>query len=146
MKGGRAIDFGAASSPEDAIREVLRIRFAEVLERQAALSGEDDGEMHGFRLACKRLRYAIERFDEEHPELQAAAEVLSQMTDELGAAHDSVVLGERAKKAAANAVVARTRQERNRYVKRARRLWQHAFRYDSPFAALAEYAGYTWAA
>ena len=146
MKGGREIDFGNAASPEQAIRTVLRIRFAEVLERQAALGGDDDGEMHGFRLACKRLRYAIERFNEAHPELQPAAELLSQMTDELGASHDFVVLGERAKKAGADAVIFRTRQERNRYVKRARRLWRDAFRNDSPFAALAQYAGYTWAA
>jgi CHAD domain-containing protein len=146
MKGGRDIDFSAAATPEHAIREILRVRFAECLARQEVLHGEDDGEMHGFRLACKRLRFAIERFNEEHPELQPAAQVLSQMTDELGAAHDSVVLGERAKKAAADAVVFRTRQQRNRYVKRARRLWQNAFRYESPFAALAQYTGYTWAA
>jgi CHAD domain-containing protein len=146
MKGGRDIDFSAAATPEHAIREILRVRFAECLARQEALHGEDDGEMHGFRLACKRLRYAIERFSEEHPELQPSAELLSQMTDELGAAHDSVVLAERAEKTGADVVRFRTRQDRNRYVKRARRLWQTAFRQESPLAALAQYTGFTWQA
>lgn len=144
MKGGRAIDFSAVADSEDAIREILRLRFAELLERQAVLTGEDDEAMHAFRLACKRLRYAIERFPEEHPELQPAAELLSQMTDELGAAHDCVVLGGHAEKAQANIARFRTRQDRNRYVKQARRLWQHAFRRESPFAALAQFTGFSW--
>jgi hypothetical protein len=78
--------------------------------------------------------------------LQPSAELLAELTDELGAAHDSVVLGERAERTGAHVVRFHTRQDRNRYVKRARRLWQNAFREDSPFAALATYAGYTWQA
>lgn len=146
MKRGRDIAFDDVAVPEDAIRTILRIRFAECLASQTTLSSEDDEAMHGFRLACKRLRYAIERFAEEHPELQPAAEILSQMTDELGAAHDCVVLAQRAGKAQANVVRFRTRQDRNRCVKRARRLWQSAFSAQSPFAALAHYTGYTWEA
>lgn len=146
MKTGREIDLSGARNPEDAVRQILRIRFAECLARQVALAHENDDDMHAFRLACKRLRYAIERSKEEHPELQPAAELLSQMTDELGAAHDCVVLGERAEKAQARAAHFRTRQDRNRYVKRARRLWQQAFRDGSPFAQLAHFTGYTWEA
>jgi CHAD domain-containing protein len=144
MKSGRAIDFAGVTDSERAIRQILRLRFAEVLERQSSLYGQNDDEMHAFRLACKRLRYAIERFEEEHPELQPATEMLQQMTDELGAAHDSVVLGGQAEKAKANITRFRTRQDRNRYVKQARRLWQQAFHRDSPFAALAQYTGFSW--
>jgi CHAD domain-containing protein len=146
MKRGRDIAFDSVAAPEDAMRTVLRIRFAECLAAQAALFGDDDDAMHAFRLACKRLRYAIERFAEEHPELQPSAELLSQMTDQLGAAHDCVVLAERADKTGANIVRFRTRQDRNRYVKQARRLWMSAFGEQSPFAALAQYTGYTWEA
>jgi CHAD domain-containing protein len=144
MKGACEIDFAQAGEPEEAIRQILRVRFAECLTHQAALSGEDDEYMHEFRLACKRLRYAIERFSEEHPELEPAAQLLEQMTDELGAAHDSVVLHQRAEKAGADVVRFHTRQDRNRHVQRARRLWQSAFRAESPFATLAAYTGYTW--
>lgn len=146
MKDAHEIEFGGVAAPEEAIREILRIRFAECLAHQAALAGEDDDAMHAFRLACKRLRYAIERFAEEHPELQPSAELLSRMTDELGAAHDCVVLNERAEKTGADVVRFRTKQDRNRYVKRARRLWLSAFRNESPFAKLANYTGYTWEA
>ena len=142
----RTIEFDGVTTPEEAIREILRVRFAECLAQQTALAAEDDETMHGFRLACKRLRYGIERFAEEHPELQPAAQLLSQMTDELGAAHDCVVLNERADKSGASVVRFRTKQDRNRYVKRARRLWLAAFRNGSPFGELARYTGYTWEA
>jgi CHAD domain-containing protein len=144
LKNAREIDFGGAATPEDAIREILRIRFAECLSQQSTLASDDDDAIHGFRLACKRLRYAIERFTEQHPELKSAAELLEQMTDELGAAHDSFVLGEQAERTGADVVRFHTRQDRNRHVKRARRLWHAAFRKQSPFEALARYAGYTW--
>lgn len=144
MKAGREIDLGDLQTPEDAVRRLLRVRFAECLERQAALAGEDDEAMHAFRLACKRLRYAIERSVAQHPELEAAADVLSKMTDELGAAHDCVVLGRRAEQTGAHIVASRTRQDRDRFVKRARRLWRAAFAAGSPFAALAQFTGYTW--
>jgi CHAD domain-containing protein len=144
VKGALDIDFSKIAEPEDAIKHILRVRFAECLMQQAALDGEDDEQMHAFRLTCKRLRFAIERFTDAHSQLRPAAELLQQMTDELGAAHDSVVLHERAEKAGAGVVRFRTRQDRNRHVKRARRLWQNAFHTESPFAALAEYTGYTW--
>jgi CHAD domain-containing protein len=144
VKAGREIDLGALQTPGDAVRRLLRVRFAECLEHQAALAGEDDEAMHAFRLACKRLRYAIERSTGQHPELEAAAVVLSKMTDELGAAHDCVVLGRRAEQIGAPIVASRTRQDRDRFVKRARRLWRTAFAAGSPFAALAQFTGYTW--
>lgn len=144
MKRGRDIDYAGVETSEDAVRRLLRVRFAECLERQAALAGEDDDAMHAFRLACKRLRYAIERSTEAHPELKDTAELLSNITDELGAAHDCVVLGQRAEKCGAAIVALRTRHDRNRFVTRARRLWHRAFLRNSPFAALAAFTGYTW--
>jgi CHAD domain-containing protein len=123
---------------------LLRLRFAECLERQGALGGDDDEALHAFRLTCKRLRYAIERYPEDFPELQPAAECLAQMTDELGAAHDCVVLAELANKHGAQSIAWRARQDRNAAVKRAIKTWRQAFRQDSPFAPLATFTGFTW--
>lgn len=136
--------FDGAQNIEDAISLLLRVRFAECLELQPALFAEDDEAMHAFRLACKRLRFAIERFEEQLPELQPVAKFLSHMTDELGSAHDCIALGEHASKCEADIVALRARRDRDRYVAHARRVWRRAFKKNGTLSALANYAGFTW--
>lgn len=125
-------------------RHVVRVRFAECLQRQAALDGSDDERLHAFRLACKRLRFAIERLEPQPQGLEPAANVLSALTDELGCAHDCSELAAYAAKCEAPLAVPRLRADRDRCVIRARRLWRHGFLERGEFATLAEYAGFSW--
>jgi CHAD domain-containing protein len=144
MKEPREIAFSGIATAEDAVRQVLRLRFAECLEKQAALSGADDEAVHAFRLACKRLRYALERFDQTKTVLAASAELLAGITDELGAAHDCVVLAARAGKCGADLVAQRALADRDRYERRAARIWKRGFEENGAFAALAAYTGFHW--
>lgn len=144
MKAGRGVDFAGARTSDEAALLLLRIRFAECLSQSLALAGENDEAIHAFRLSCKRLRFAIERFAAQRPQLKAAADLLKQMTDELGRAHDCVVLAQRAANVGAALAAAHARRDRDRYVERARQEWRRAFGQDSPFALLAQATGYTW--
>lgn len=132
------------ASPEDAQRNIVRVRFAQALHQQSALDSHDDERVHAFRLACKRLRFALERLDPQAPGIERALLLLSRLTDELGWAHDCMQLAQIALDCAAPLVAVRAGRDRDRYVLRARRLWRHAFRSSGEFAALAQYAGFTW--
>lgn len=138
----RELTFAGVQTPQEAARFVLRIRFAEALERQGALAGDDNEAVHAFRLACKRLRYAIERF--ELPVLQPAADALKRLSDELGSAHDCIVLARRAAACAADLVAERALLDRDRCVRRAAKMWRENFTQAGAFAALAEYTGFSW--
>jgi CHAD domain-containing protein len=142
MKAARELFFESIGNEQDAVRFVLRVRFAEALEKQSALGEDDNDAVHAFRLACKRLRYAIERFDVQT--LQRAAEALKRVTDELGTAHDCVVLARRASDCGADVVARRALFDRNRYVRRGTKAWREAFAAGGAFSALAEYAGFHW--
>jgi CHAD domain-containing protein len=144
VKPAREIAFAGIDTPQEAARFVLRVRFAECLEKQDALAGDDNDAIHAFRLSCKRLRYAIERFN--LPELQPAAELLKRITDELGNAHDCVVLARRASDCAADAVASRALRDRARSVRRGTKVWRDGFAGGGAFAALAQYTGFKWSA
>lgn len=143
-KRGRTADLSSADSPQSAIRSLLRLRFAECLEQEHVLSGDDDEAIHAFRLACKRLRFAIERWPDELANLQPAAELLSGITDELGTAHDCVIIADRAQECNADIVVRMAQSDRRRYVARAIVRWRSGFRAQGAFAPLAEFAAYQW--
>ena len=144
MKDARELVYDDVQTPHDAVRCLLRVRFAECLTLQRALYGRDDEALHAFRLACKRLRYAVERFEDAMPELKGAAALLARMTDELGAAHDCVVLAERAHACGAHLVVARAQRDRDRYVRRSQRSWRRAFRNRGALAPLAARTNFGW--
>ena len=72
-------------------------RLADALARgarvdDAASTRRDKQGLHDFRIACKRLRYALERFQTLEPSLEAIAERLRSLQDALGEAHDRDVL------------------------------------------------------
>ena len=56
------------------------------------LARRDQQGLHDFRIAGKRLRYALERFQALDPSLEAIAERLALVQDALGEAHDRDVL------------------------------------------------------
>jgi CHAD domain-containing protein len=143
MKSALELHFGSVTNVASAERYVVRVRFAEVLQRQAALEGDDD-MLHAFRLACKRLRFALERLHEQPPEMRRAQKLIAQLTEELGGAHDCARLEALARKNGAPLTAARAQRDRDRYVDRAKRLWRQAFRSAGEFSALAQYAGFRW--
>lgn len=131
-------------TPQEAERYVVRIRFAQALARQTALDGGDDESVHAFRLACKRVRFALERLDAPPPQLRRAQTLLSKICDELGWAHDCAQLAMLARDCGAPLAAVRAERDRDRYAVRAARLWRDAFSNDGDFRALAEYAGFLW--
>lgn len=144
MKDALQLRFGSTANASQAERHVVAVRFAECLQRQSALEREDDEQLHAFRLACKRLRFALERLDSQPQNFKETAAFVEELTDELGFAHDCVRLAELAEECGALLVAARARRDRSRYVGRARRMWRSAFRSRGEFAPLAAYAGFTW--
>lgn len=129
---------------DQAERQAVRVRFAECLQCQHALEGDDDERVHAFRLACKRLRFALERIEPKGRGLKRAQTLLSALTEELGNAHDCARLAEVAGKSGAPLVAVRAHRDRGRYLSRSRHLWRAAFRTNGEFAPLAAYAGFTW--
>lgn len=117
------IALDGASDIDDVVRRVVRTRLGEVRKLAAGLELREKQRLHHFRIACKRLRYALERFDAVDPSLGTAAKHLSHMQDVLGEAHDRDVLLE-----ILPPTMQRTRNElqlqRERCVEEAMKLWQ----------------------
>ncbi len=131
------------AQPHDAGWEIVRVRLAEALAAQGALGGMDDNAIHAFRLACKRLRYAIEALDARTSTTKQAGEVLERITDELGAAHDCVLLAELAQVAGACLTRRRSLAERDAHVIEAAQKWRDAFKPGNALELLALEAGWS---
>ncbi len=69
-------------------RRVLQTRVREVRRLAGSLQQRDQPGLHAFRIACKRLRYALERFEDLEPSLETTAEAFALLQDALGEAHD----------------------------------------------------------
>lgn len=106
-------------------RRVLQTRGCEVRRLAGGLQQRDQPGLHAFRIACKRLRYALERFEDLEPSLEPVAKALALLQDALGQAHDRDVL-----LAILPAAMAQTehrlRSEREASVDRAVVLWTQA--------------------
>ncbi|MEO9170937.1 MAG: CHAD domain-containing protein, partial [Candidatus Baltobacteraceae bacterium] len=88
----RPIDFDDVGGVDGAMRRIAIVRFAELLALAPALRRGRPDELHALRIACKRLRYALERFSNFEPALHAASVRLAQLQDTLGNVHDRDVL------------------------------------------------------
>jgi CHAD domain-containing protein len=86
------IDLRGANGAIEIARRVLQTRLREARRLAVGLDLRDQRSLHDFRIACKRLRYALERFEEREPALHASAERLARLQDALGEAHDRDVL------------------------------------------------------
>ena len=106
-------------------RRVLQTRVNEVRRLAGGLQQRDQGGLHAFRIACKRLRYALERFGDLEPSLEPAAKALAPLQDALGEAHDRDVLLAILPLAMAQ-TEHRLRSEREASVDRAVILWTQA--------------------
>ena len=115
---------GVTDSTELA-RRVLHTRLREVRRLAGGLERRDQLGLHNFRIACKRFRYALERFSELEPSLEAPAKTFALLQDALGEAHDRDVLLSILPSAMAQ-TEHRLRTEREARVDRAGALWAQA--------------------
>ncbi|HTX59541.1 MAG TPA: CHAD domain-containing protein [Verrucomicrobiae bacterium] len=88
----RPVPLQGAATVEDLMRGILSVRFGEACDLCAALESGDPAGLHQFRIACKRLRYALERFDALWPLFDASARHLALVQDALGEVHDCDLL------------------------------------------------------
>ncbi len=136
----RSIDLSDTFDRDAVMRRVAIVRFAELLAVAPALRRGRSAEIHALRIACKRLRYALERFSTFEPSLHDAGVRLMQMQDALGDVHDRDVLLDIVPHAARN-TANRLHAEREDAVARARALWYDAFAAYGPFEGLMRFTG-----
>jgi CHAD domain-containing protein len=119
------VDLRDAKTPQDVARRVVRTRWREARALSSGLDRRDTASLHEFRIAGKRLRYALERFEEDDPSLEDGTEQLAHLQDALGEAHDRDAL-----LALLTPTMPQTQRrlqsERERYVDEAVVLWGRA--------------------
>lgn len=86
------IDLEGARDAGELARRVLHTRLREARNLASGLAKRDKKGLHDFRIACKRLRYAFERFESIEPSLEGISDRLASLQDALGEAHDRDVL------------------------------------------------------
>jgi CHAD domain-containing protein len=91
MKPGPVHLDGAVAAP-DVLRRVTGVRLAEAGALAHALQSGAPDDLHQFRIACKRLRYVLERFAAIDLPFEAAATHFSHLQDALGETHDCDLL------------------------------------------------------
>lgn len=136
----RTIDLSDATGVEDAMRRIAIVRFAEVLSLAPSLRHGRPAELHNLRIACKRLRYALERFTPRVPSLFDGTTRLTQIQDTLGEVHDRDVLLQ-ALPHDMQVTRARINVQRGEALARARALLLDAFAAYGPFAGLMRFTG-----
>lgn len=86
------IDLAGVDDVRELVDRVVQVRLREVRALTMGLERRDKQGLHDFRIAGKRLRYALERFQVLEPSLEPIAEQLALLQDALGEAHDRDVL------------------------------------------------------
>ena len=86
------IELSGVASVDELMARVVQTRLREARALSAGLERRDARALHDFRIACKRLRYALERFEAVDPSLDQIAARLASLQDALGEAHDRDML------------------------------------------------------
>ena len=136
----RPIDLTPAVGIEDAMRRVAIVRFSELLALASALRSNREKELHHLRIACKRLRYCLDRFKSLEPSLMEPASRLEQLQEALGEWHDCHLLLS-AMPAGLGATRQRVTAQRDEALARSRALWRDAFAAYGPFLGLIRFTG-----
>ncbi len=136
----RTIPINGWDTPELAMRRIITVRFAELLERSKALTAGGVKGLHDMRIACKRLRYALETFAKQLPHLSPAAQALRTMQDTLGELHDCDILADAATRSSADLLYARLLRDRAELLFSSRAQWKNSFRSRGEFSQLISYA------
>ena len=119
----KSIDLAGVDDVRELVDRIVQARLSEARALTIGLERHDKQGLHDFRIAGKRLRYALERFQTLEPSLEAAAERLALLQDALGEAHDrDVLLGILPR--AMTATERRLRGEREEFVDRAIAQWR----------------------
>lgn len=119
----RRVALDGVGDVEELVERVVETRLNEVGGLTNELLRRDKRGLHDFRIACKRLRYALERFEALDPSLENAADRLARLQDALGDAHDRDLLLAILPPTMA-ATERRLRTERETCVDRALALWE----------------------
>lgn len=136
----RSIDLGELVGTDAVMRRIAIVRFAEVLALAPALRRGRAEELHALRIACKRLRYALERFSVFEPALHDPGVRLAQLQDALGEIHDRDVLLQTIPNSARTTVY-RLQMQRDEALARTRALLHDAFSAYGPFEGLVRFTG-----
>jgi CHAD domain-containing protein len=86
------VDLGDTREAPQILRLVIGVRLAEAGALAAALGSGGSAELHQFRIAVKRLRYAFERFAAIDPLFEATATHFEHLQDALGETRDCDLL------------------------------------------------------
>jgi CHAD domain-containing protein len=86
------VELHGVANVDELVDRVLQTRLREARGLASGLERRDKQSLHDFRIACKRLRYALERFQAVEPSLEQIADRLALLQDALGEAHDRDVL------------------------------------------------------
>lgn len=121
------IDLAGVDDVGELVARVVQKRLSEAHTLATGLQRRDAQGLHDFRIACKRLRYALERFKRLEPSLEQVADGLALLQDALGEAHDRDVLL-RILPPTMAATKRRLRIEREQSVDRAVALWNEVDR------------------
>ena len=138
---GRQITLDTVRTPKEAMRRIVTVRFAEVLSLASALKDAKPRPLHDFRIACKRLRYALELFADALRQCKRAERALEGLQQVLGDAHDCDVLLESAQRCKAIRLAKRVQHDRERSVRRAKRLWLRSVDRQGAFGSLMTLTG-----
>jgi CHAD domain-containing protein len=76
----------------DLVQRIVQTRLHEVNTLACGLERRDRQRLHDFRVACKRLRYALERFVDLDKSFATGARRMRALQAALGEAHDRDVL------------------------------------------------------
>jgi CHAD domain-containing protein len=88
----KRVDLHGVDDVDELVDRVVKTRLREARGLATGLEQRDKQGLHDFRIACKRLRYALERFQALEPSLEQIADKLASLQDALGEAHDRDVL------------------------------------------------------
>jgi CHAD domain-containing protein len=88
----QAVDLNGVGTAGELAERILRIRSREVCALAAGLECRGKRALHDLRIACKRLRYALEGFASLDPSLERCAQRLGSLQDVLGDVHDRDLL------------------------------------------------------
>jgi CHAD domain-containing protein len=86
------VELHGVTDLHDVVQRVVQTRLREVDALTSVLERRDKQGLHDFRIACKRMRYALERFADLDGSYDASAERFKGLQDALGEAHDRDVL------------------------------------------------------